>query len=203
MFYRATTFLLLAAGLLIFAGQASALEQGDKLIRFGVATVQPNDDSDPDIVSVEAGTQAFINGVYMLRKNIGVELLASLPFKHDIELKSDGSQVGEVQHLPPTLSLQYYFTPDSNIRPYVGAGLNYTLFFSEDTSGALAGTDLSLDNSFGLAAQLGVDVDINDKWFVNADVRYINIETTADTAVGEIDVDINPWVFSLGVGLSF
>lgn len=202
MYSKSLVSLLVVVGLLISAGQASALEQGDRLFRFGVGTVLPNDDSDPDIINVEDGTSAVFTGVYMFRKNIGIELLASLPFNHDIELK-DGTKVGDIEHLPPTLSVQYYFQPDSNIRPYAGIGLNYTIFFNEDTTGPLAGTDLSLDNSFGIGAQLGVDIDINDRWFFNADARYINIETEADTAVGTIDVDINPWVISLGVGLSF
>ena len=85
----------------------------------------------------------------------------------------------------------------------MGVGLNYTIFFNDTTIGTLGG-DLELDDSFGLAAQVGFDYDINAKWFLNADIRYINIETTAEiAAVSTPDVDINPTVISVGVGYKF
>jgi outer membrane protein len=140
----------------------------------------------------------------MFTDNLGLDILGATPFTHDITL--NGTKVGDTQHLPPTVGIQYHFTPKSNVRPYVGAGINYTTFFSESTTGPLAGADLSLDDSWGLAAQVGVDVDINKDWFFNADLRYMNIETTATLSGavnGTVDVQINPWVYSLGVGTRF
>lgn len=98
-------------------------------------------------------------------------------------------------------------TPEAKLRPYIGAGINYTTFFHSKTTLTtpvdLQG-DLDLDDSFGLAAQLGVDYDIDEKWFVSADIRYINIETKATNSVaGTTDVEINPTVFSFGVGYKF
>ena len=85
----------------------------------------------------------------------------------------------------------------------MGAGINYTTFFSSKTIPGLNG-DLDLDDSFGLAAQLGFDYDIDEKWFINADIRYINIETQATNSVaGTSDVDINPTIFSVGAGFRF
>jgi len=99
--------------------------------------------------------------------------------------------------------VQYYFNPESKVRPYVGLGLNYTTFFSTESIPGLGG-DLDLDDSFGLAAQVGIDYDINEKWFLTADARYINIETTAtNSAAGTTDVEINPTVLSIGVGYKF
>ncbi len=141
----------------------------------------------------------------MLKDNISIEVLGALPFSHDIN--ATGAVTGKVadtRQLPPTVSLQYHFKPKASVRPYVGLGLNYTTFFDINTTGALAGTRLELDDSFGLAAQAGVDMDINDKWFFNADVRYIDIETTATSSLlGTVDVSIDPWVFTLGVGTTF
>ena len=109
-----------------------------------------------------------------------LEVLAATPFSHDVKLATDGTKVGEVKHLPPTFSLQYHFDTASAFKPYVGAGFNYTLIFDEDTEGPLAGTSLKLDNSFGLAAQLGADYDVSDTMFVNFSVRWLDIDSDAE-----------------------
>ena len=188
---------------LLPVGSAYAVSQGDWLLRFGGAQVSPNDSSHgvvaDNAIGVDGNAQPFINLPYMLKDNIGLEVLASLPFKHDITL--NGSKIAETKQLPPTISVQYHFTPKNSIRPYVGLGLNYTIFFSEKATSTI--TSISLDDSTGLAAQVGVDGDINKSWFWNADLRYIKISTTAKTNIGNIDVDINPWVFSFGVGTRF
>ncbi|MDY6981170.1 MAG: OmpW family outer membrane protein [Pseudomonadota bacterium] len=211
MNYKALLSTIAAATALGLASQpATAIEEGDLLLRFGLANVSPNDSSDPsaslslpaDAVGVEDDTQPFINVTWMFTDNLGLDILGATPFTHDITL--NGTKAGETKHLPPTVGVQYHFTPKSDVRPYVGAGINYTTFFSEETTGALAGTTLSLDDSWGLAAQVGVDVDINEDWFFNADLRYMNIETTATiVGSGSVDVEINPWVIGLGVGTTF
>lgn len=200
-----------SAALGLMASTASAVQQGDWILRFGLSNVSPNDSSggfsgNPAIgAAVDGDTQPSVNLTYMLKDNIGIEVLAALPFRHDIN--ATGAVTGKVadtRQLPPTVSLQYHFKPGASVRPYVGLGLNYTTFFDINTTGALAGTSLELDDSFGLAAQAGVDMDINDKWFFNADVRYIDIDTTAtSSALGTVDVSIDPWVFTLGVGTTF
>ena len=198
-----TTFAL-ASGLALSAQPATAVEKGDWLVRFGLANVNPNDGSSgvvaDDAVGVEDDTQLYINATWMFSDNMGLDILGATPFTHDITLDGAG-KIGETKHLPPTVGVQYHFSPKSNVRPYVGAGINYTTFFSEEATAVI--TSLSLDDSWGLAVQAGVDVDINDNWFFNADLRYINIETTAETNLGNIDVEIDPWVIGLGVGTTF
>jgi len=196
----------LAMGTASFSAQA--IQAGDMFARFTATTVSPNDDSTdftgaPGVSpSVDSNTQLGATFVYMIDNNIGFEILAATPFTHDVSATGLGV-VGETKHLPPTFSIQYYFNPETKLRPYVGAGINYTTFFDSETIPALGG-DLDIDDSFGLAVQAGVDYDINDKWFVTADVRYISIETTATVAaVGSSDIDINPTVFSVGVGYKF
>ena len=202
------------AGMLVLtSASALAVEKGDWLVRFGVANVSPNDSSTglsgvgpTATVGVDDDTQIFANLSYMIKENVAIELLAATPFSHDIKgtgALAGAGKVGETKQLPPTLSVQYHFKPKASVRPYVGAGINYTIFFSEKTTGALAGTTLSLDDSWGLAVQAGVDVDINKDWFFNADIRYINIESTATTALGTAEVTIDPTVISLGVGTRF
>jgi outer membrane protein len=197
----------LAAGLL--AGTAQAYEAGNWLFRIGAYGVFPESDNLSNVLgtganlNVDDGYSLGFNFTYMINPNIGIELLLALPFRHDIELSGAG-KVAETDHLPPTLSVQYHFTPESSVRPYVGIGLNYTNFFNEDTKGILEGTSLKLDDSWGVAGQLGIDIDVAPNWFVNADLRYIDISSDAKlNGVGIGTVDINPWVIGLTIGTRF
>lgn len=208
---------MMSTGLGVFMAAvsvAATAAPGDWLVRVGPVSVSPNDESGElsgiagGEVSVAGDTSLGITLGYMLSDKLGIGVLGALPFKH--EISGEGSIAGlnaiaDVEHLPPTVTLQYHFSPEAGVRPYVGAGLNYTTFFSEETKGALDGTDISLDASFGLAVEAGVDVDINQDWFLSAQFWYIDIATTAELGggIGEIDVDINPWVFMLGAGRSF
>jgi outer membrane protein len=183
---------------------AQAYEKGDWLLRVGAGNVSPKSNNSA-IVSVDDGASLVFNGTYFITPNLGFEVLAALPFSHDVKLVADGTKVAETKHLPPTFSLQYHFNTEAAFRPYVGAGLNYTVFFDEDTTGALAGTTLELDESFGIAVQAGADFDVSERMFVNFDVRWISIETEA--SVPEVplnfDVEIDPMVYSLTVGWKF
>lgn len=182
---------------------ASAYESGDWLVRVGAGHVDPKS-SNGDIAKVDSGTSLVFNGTYFYSPNFAVEVLAALPFSHDIKLADGGTKVGEAKHLPPTVSLQYHFDTQSAFKPYVGAGLNYTLFFDESTTGPLEGLDLDLDASFGLAAQVGANFDYSDTMFVNFDVRWIDINTDAELDGSELEeVEIDPIVYSLTIGWRF
>jgi len=203
---KLVSFLVLSTGLLA-AGLSNAA-QGDWLVKFGAVSVNPNDKSGtlsgaPTVgVAVEDNTQAYATISYMLKENLALELLVATPFTHTLNgTGAVTSKVGEVSQLPPTFSVQYHFAPKQSFRPYIGGGINYTIFFSEKPTGPL--TSLSLDDSLGLAVQAGFDLDISKDWFLNVDIRYINIETTATTNLGTVDVEINPTVFSVGVGTRF
>jgi outer membrane protein len=184
------------------ANTATAFEPGDWLIRVGASYVNPATDNH-DIVSVESATNATFNFSYMMTDVWAIELLAAVPFKHDIELL-DGTKAGSTKLLPPTLSLQYHFMPTEKLQPYVGLGLNYTNFSSEKTTGPLVGIDLDLGDSWGLAGQIGFDVLFNDDWFFNLDVRYIDIDTKArldGVSLGKVEID--PWVYGAHIGFRF
>jgi outer membrane protein len=202
---------LAAAGLCVQPVTALAA-QGDWLIRAGVGVVDPKDDNltlSPEAeVQVDTGTSATIEAAYFFADRWAVELLAAYPFTHDVGV--DGAEglgnVAEVDHLPPTLSVQYHFNPDGKVRPYVGVGVNYTTFMNEKAKGALAGTDLELDDSWGPAGQIGADVALGDNWFLNGVVRYIDIDTEATVngaQLGTDDVEIDPFVYQLQVGYRF
>ncbi|TOM51953.1 outer membrane protein OmpW [Vibrio parahaemolyticus] len=194
-----------------------AHKQGDFVLRVGAASVVPNDSSDKILGSqeelkVDSNTQLGLTFGYMFTDNISLELLAATPFSHDISTDLLGlGDIADTKHLPPTLMVQYYFgEPQSKFRPYVGAGLNYTIFFDEGFNNKAKNvglTDLKLDDSFGLAANVGVDYMINDQWFLNASAWYANIETEATYKFGgakqKTDVKINPWVFMISGGYKF
>lgn len=212
------------------ATSALAHEAGDIILRAGFVTVAPNDDSDaivlpsdpvttlPSGVGVGNDTQLSIIGAFMVTDQWAVELLAATPFEHDIDVPDLGIDAGSIRHLPPTLSLQWYPRGgQEGWQPYVGLGVNYTYIYDEDIDPALAdalgsvigaeSSRLDLDDSFGFAAQAGVDIPLNRNWMLNAGVWYMNIETTADvvTDVGTVsfDVDINPWVYNIGIAYKF
>ena len=193
------------------AAPASAYEAGDFVARAGWARVMPNVDSDQvgaiagSKVDVDNSNSLGLTFTYMFTDNIGLGVLASWPF--NIDVSGDGSisslgKIGEAKALPPTITAQYHFDTGSAVHPYIGAGFNYTWFFSEDAKGSTV-TDFDLDNSFGLAGEAGVDFDVSDDWLVSAQVWYIKLDTTGKTNVGKVDVDVDPWAFMLGVGKKF
>lgn len=187
---------------------ASAHEAGDWLFRAGTSLVDPksnNGSFGPDLgIKVDDQVGVTFNVTYMYSANLGIEVLAALPYEHDIAVGDLGT-VASVKHLPPTVSLQYHFLPQGVFQPYAGLGLNYTLFFSEKTKGALAASDIKVDSSsLGLAAQLGFDLMLSDNWFLNLDVRWIGIETeaTVDNTL-KADVKIDPMVYGIHLGYRF
>ena len=200
---KKTAGVILVATLLGLSFSAQAHEKGDWLLRVGAGMVDPKS-SNGDVVSVDSGTTLAFNGTYMLGPNLGLEVLASAPFSHDIKLADGGTRVAETKHLPPTVSLNYHFDTASAFNPYAGVGLNYTLFFDEKTTGPLDGLDLDLDGSFGVAAQLGFDYDLSDNMFLNLNLRWIDIDTDAKLDGAALEtVEIDPLVYTLALGWKF
>jgi outer membrane protein len=207
---------------LAFANQA-----GDFIVRGGATMVNPDSDNSNIMLggadstmtlTVDDNTQLGLNFVYFYDNNWAIELLAATPFTHDVTIQDknsvlgvDGANLGEVSHLPPTLSALYYFDTNSAFKPYVGVGINYTVFFDEDFAAApksLGLSNLDLDGSFGLSAQLGADYHLDEKWSINASIRYIDISTEATfdvggASVGKANIDVDPMVYSLMLGYKF
>ena len=196
---------LIGAAVLAASSAASAYEAGDIIVRAGIASVQPNETMEAgstlDTLNGGLGNneQLGITASYMLTDKLGLELLAATPFKHDIT--SNGAKIGETKHLPPTLSLQYYpMDNQSAVQPYVGVGVNYTTFFSEESTLG----NLKLDDSWGLAAQAGVDYAVSDNMVLNAAVWYIDIDSDASLNGADIGtVALDPWVYMVGVGYKY
>ena len=208
--------LLLAASLLSVAAlPAQAYETGQWILRGGIGTVAPKSDNldlsdsvDTITVEVDDGTSLTLIGTYMFSRNWAFDVLAAWPFNHDINLVVNGvgDKVAETDHLPPTFSIQYHFMPDATFQPYAGLGVNWTTFFNTDTVSELSsqGVELDLDDSFGLAAQLGGDFALNDRWLINVELRWISIETDATLGGEDVGtVKIDPWVYSINLGYRF
>lgn len=202
-----------------------AYEQGDWVLRAGATTVSPDTDSDkidpslPLEVKIKSDTALGLIPLYMITDNFAVELLAATPFEHDIKIDHTPVRAGSTKHLPPTVSVQWHPRGGkSGWQPYIGLGVNYTGFFDEDVHPDLINflgvddADLDLDDSWGIAAQAGMDIPFGEHWALNFALWYINIETEAEitgkvdgaqVAQVKFDVDVNPWVYNIGVAYKF
>ncbi|WP_411030389.1 OmpW/AlkL family protein [Spongiimicrobium sp. 3-5] len=146
---------------------------------------------------------------YFFTENWAAELILATT-NHDVEAVSTSAgniDLGDVWLLPPTLTVQYHFT-GGKLKPYLGAGINYTIFYGVDEGPAA--DDVEYDNSVGFALQGGLDFNLDDNWFLNVDLKKLFLQTdvtvNATTALGATvgaDVDINPWLFGFGVGYRF
>lgn len=207
---------------------SQAYEKGDFVLRLGAVNVDPDSDSSninlPGVPTLNAevddDTQFGVIPMYMVTDNVGIELLTATPFEHDITLNGKGVNLkaGSTKQLPPTITVQWYPRGgQSGWQPFLGMGVNYTIFFDEDTDKELDETlnailgatdvDLDLDNSFGLSAQAGVDIPFAKNWAVSFEVWYIDISTnaTVNTDVGNVHfkTDIDPFVYHIGIAHRF
>lgn len=216
-------FLTLAAvSAVAFSAAPAMAEQGDVLVRVRAINVMPNEDSSAILpafpgedVSVNNSVMPEIDITYMATDNIGFELIAATTKHHASGKTGTTGTLGRLAStwvLPPTLTAQYHFAPEGKIRPYVGAGLNYTIFYNEEASNSLVGavgpTNVSMDDSFGWAVQAGMDIELSERVFLNLDVKYIDIDTTATfntTAAGtqRVDINLDPLVVGVGLGMKF
>ncbi|MFC3167940.1 OmpW/AlkL family protein [Paracoccus fontiphilus] len=201
------TLCLAAAAVMAVVSPAAAQQAGDLTVGLGIANVNPKSNNGTLAggtvpVSIGDSTRPQITVEYFIRDNIGVELLGALPFKHSIE--TDGTEIGTVKHLPPVLSLQYHFDATPQLKPFVGLGVNFTGFYDAETKGPLAGNELRVKNSWGLAAHLGADYWINDRSALRADLRWIDIDADVELNGAEIgEVEIDPVVAGISYVMKF
>jgi outer membrane protein len=199
---KRTSTALATALLTILAAPAFAQSQGDFTFGIGAGYLTPKDGNGTlagGEADIGVSTRPIFTVEYFLRDNLGIELLAATPFEHDISIDGIG-EAGSVQHLPPTLSLNYHFPTNSAFTPYVGAGLNYTTFFNEESDLG----DLKVDDSWGVALQAGVDYAISDRGALRFNVRWFDIQSdvTLDGAsIGEAEID--PWLIGVAYVFQF
>jgi outer membrane protein len=209
---KGLTTLSCALALCLSAARANAAEDesmggihaGDVLVRLRAISILPDVRTNNTLsalnVDVNNATVPELDLTYMIRDYLGVELILGTS-RH--QLTSNLGGLGGVNVLPPTLLLQYHFNHQGRVRPYVGAGINYTLFYNNGLHAG--GQPISVDNhSFGPALQAGVDVQVAKNLFINADIKKIWMKTDASlggTSLGTLHID--PLVVGLGVGMKF
>lgn len=155
-----------------------------------------------DAVSVSDRLIPEIDIGYAFTDTLSAELVLTIPQKHSVSLAGVG-KLGTFKHLPPTLLLQYRALPGAAIRPYVGVGANFTLIWDDKLS--VAGVPLGLEgNSTGLAAQAGVDWQIDDRWSFNLDLKRANIRSAVSAGGARLTTArLDPWLYAAGVRYQF
>lgn len=194
---------LIAGG--IVAGQASA-QQSPWQLRVRAVHIDTANKSDPvggvgaaDRITVSNKTIPELDVSYFFTPNIAAELILTVPQKHRVFL--DGADIGSFRHLPPTLTLQYHFSPESRWSPYVGAGINYTRISSVNL---LGGAGKLERNSVGLALQAGLDYRLDKNWSLNFDIKKVQIRSdvlVGDAVISKVKVD--PLLVGVGIGYRF
>ena len=220
-----------AIAVLSLSGAAVAHEAGDIILRIGVTHADPDISSSKikwNGVSVSgtgvqedggSNTQLGLGATYMIMPHFGLEATATTPFTHKLKSKWPGVadfSYGKVSRSSPTVSAQFFFlNPRSDFQPYVGLGVNYSIFHNEkinnEAKERYGADNLKVKNSVGLVAQLGMDYKITDRVFVNASIWKMYVSGKAswneDWGAGvermKTTVDFDPWVYSLGAGFKF
>ncbi|WP_237215001.1 OmpW/AlkL family protein [Falsiroseomonas oryziterrae] len=211
-----TRMLAAAMALAVTAGPALAqdvrgLRAGDFLIGLSGIGVLPTNGGNTSIGGTPNANDAFtaqLDFTYFFNPNVSLNLIAATT-KHDVEVRNvPGAgtiDLGSTWVLPPTLTLQYHPLPTSRFSPYVGAGLNYTIFYSEGGSRSPGITSVDIKDSWGFALNAGVNYEISRNWLANFDVKYLFLSPDVRVNGGAVSgtADLNPWVIGVGVRYRF
>ena len=212
----AHTLLPVAAILAMTAANAeepSGFEAGSVLIRARAIDVVP--DVSSTVTPLRGSAKVSDNAVpevdlsYFFTRNISAELIAAVTY-HTVKDENSIAgtlPLGSVRLLPPTLTAQWHFLPDSMVNPYVGAGVNYTFFYGVKKSPLPIVYSTHYSNNFGEALQAGADIHLSGRWYANIDVKKVFLHTDVSwgTALGHVSakVDLDPWIVGAGIGYRF
>lgn len=210
-------FAAAAVAALACAGVAQAQDfapkaKGDIVLNVRITDVAPQG-TDPitTLAGAPTGLRAdatydvmpTIGLTYFFTDNIAVEAITGTT-NHSVKAKGPGVdlKIKETWVLPPIVTLQYHFAPQSRVSPYVGAGVNYMLFYSGEDKNGFA---LKIKDGFGTALQAGVDVALQGKWALNLDAKKVFFDTKAVDKFNGVKtkVTLDPWVVSAGIGYRF
>lgn len=197
----------IAIAVAVLAGVCSTpsfAEQGDIIARVRAISIRPDVKTSGTLTALDASvneaTVPEVDFTYMIRNHIGVELILGTS-RHKVT--SSAGSLGGLSVLPPTLTLQYHFNPEGRVRPYVGAGVNYSWFYNDKLTYGGEGVAVK-HSSFGPALQIGVDVQVSKRIFVNLDLKKLWMRTDptlGGASIGTLKID--PWVVGVGVGTVF
>jgi len=189
---------------------AATADTGEWRIRAGASFIEPQADNGTlhlsrlDLadtrIDVADSRNLTFNVSYFVTSNIAVEVLAAYPLSNEFELQTIHVD-GRVTPFAPALSFQYHNPIGRTFQPYVGVGVNYTVFSNAHVD---APVNVKLFNSIGLAYQVGFDLNLGARWLVNFDLRYINVSSNIDVDnVNVGNVDVNPFVYGVNFGYRF
>ena len=188
-------------------------QAGDFMIGASVIGVVPMNGGSVDVIGGTPDVSNSVTGqldfTYFFTPNFSVNLIAATT-RHDAEVSGSAIgtvDLGHVWALPPTLTFQYHPLPTERFSPYVGAGVNYTVFYGEGGGRSAPVTGVDVRNAFGFALNAGLDIEIAPNWLLNLDVKwlYMRPDVAVDTTVGRINATTNldPWIFGVGVRYRF
>lgn len=202
---------LILAGLVTFAQPLTAqTTEGPWMVRVRALSLTPANKSDAipslnvaaDKITVSDKIFPEIDISYYFAKHFAAELVLTYPQKHDVKLND--AKIGTFSHLPPTLLGQYHFLPTGVVRPYVGAGVNFTLIMKDEINVAGVGPLTLSDASIGAAGQIGADVKVRQGQFLNIDVKKVMIGSDVKAGGNKVSqVHVDPWLISVGYGMRF
>lgn len=183
----------------LIAGLPTVAQAENWMMRVRALDIVPDVKTSPTVAGLDVSDEwtPEVDFTYFVTPNIGMELILATQ-RHEVSL--NGASLGKLNHLPPTLMVQYHFNPTPTIKPYIGAGLNYTTFYNVDLA-----PGLTVDkHSFGGALQAGVDIAVTQNGYINLDVKKIWIETEVKNGGAKLtDLGINPIVWGIGYGFRF
>lgn len=191
-----------ATAALAFSALSAHADEGPWLVRArAVHLNSANDDGTGLGLSINDKWIPEVDVSYFFTPNIAAELILTYPQKQTVHSDALGQDIGTLKHLPPTLTVQYHFIPTGTVRPYVGAGINYTRFSSVHLANGAATID---KDSWGLAAQAGVDIQVAKNTYLNFDVKKVQISTDVSLSGSKLGTfKIDPWLLGVGVGYRF
>lgn len=213
---KITKIFLLAAAMTLAASPVHAADSspgfhaGDIMVRGRVLTVRPSVDSSVSTIGGQVNASASFEPeadvTYFFTPTIAVEAIAAVTRHHLTDRHSSLGNVdlGHVSLLPPTVTAQYHFLPTERFNPYLGAGINYTVFFDHDLPAGGVARKIHYDNEFGAAIQAGADFQVQGNWYVNVDVKHIFLTTHAkiNGTIGA-NVSLDPTIVGVGIGYKF
>lgn len=190
----ARTLALATVAALALAAPVAAQEAGTMTLGFGIANVDPKGDNGK-LAGADSNTSSAarpsVTFEYFVRDNLGIEVLAALPFEHHVSLDGLG-KVAKATQLPPTITLQYHFQTGTRFTPFVGAGINYTFFLEDKGTGALKGQDIDISDSWGIALHAGFDYQVSEHGALRLDARWIDIDSDVrlnGEKIGKAEID--------------
>ena len=215
---------LVAAAALACASGASAQSAGQFTAKFGLNELTPKvvsgDISAPSLPGTKADVESDIQPVlifaYGVTDNISLEAALGTPYKHKIvgagAIAGTG-ELGSVEALPPTLFAQYrFFAPTASFRPYVGIGATYAYFMKARGSGKLTAltnpggppTTFEIDNKFTYTGQVGVAMNLSERWFADVTVNKSKLRTDVHFSTGQTQhMKLDPVAVVLALGYKF